>query len=91
MVDNSSSANTFEVYSKENSSNIPELVVTYSDSSPSPSPSLPGDVDGDSDVDIFDYNTLISNFGTNYPQADFNNNGTVDIFDYNTVISNFGT
>lgn len=62
-----------------------------SSSTPPPTPiTIPGDTDSDGDVDIFDYNNLVSNFGKNYPAADFNSNGTVDIFDYNTLVTNFG-
>ena len=61
--------------------------------SPAASPSgKPGDIDGNNRVDIFDYNTLLTNFGrngTNLP-GDFDRNGRVDIFDLNTLLSNFG-
>ena len=53
---------------------------------------LPGDLDGDNDVDIFDYNTLVSNFGnTNCGnKADIDTDCDVDIFDYNLLVGNFG-
>ncbi len=54
--------------------------------SPSPSPSVspspsprPGDLTGDGRVDIFDYNEIVSGFGTKYT-----------IFDYNLLVANFG-
>ncbi len=59
---------------------------------PSPSVVKPGDIDGNGRVDIFDYNTLLTNFnktGTNV-QGDLNNSGKVDIFDYNILLTNFG-
>lgn len=71
--------------------------------SPNPSPSQPppsvapsalkiGDLDGNGKVDIFDFNTILSNFGrtgSNIP-SDLDGNGKVDIFDFNTLLSNFG-
>jgi len=59
---------------------------------PSPIPGIPGDLDKDNDVDIFDYNTLIENFGnTNCGNvADIDGNCKVDIFDYNILLENFG-
>ena len=59
--------------------------------SPTPVPK-PGDTDSDGDVDIFDYSTLITQFGSTGTNlsADFDGNGKVDIFDYSTLISNFG-
>lgn len=49
-----------------------------------------GDIDKDGDVDIFDYNRLVTDFGTANPRSDINGNGTVDIFDYNTLVRDFG-
>jgi hypothetical protein len=59
---------------------------------PSSSPAKSGDLDGNNKVDIFDYNTLLSNFGKIQAAllGDIDNNGRVDIFDYNTLLSNFG-
>jgi hypothetical protein len=61
--------------------------------SSSPIPSVkPGDIDGNGKVDIFDYNSLLSNFGktgTNIP-GDYDKNGKVDIFDFNYLLTNFG-
>src|SRR3990167_10690387 len=53
---------------------------------------LQGDLDKDGDVDIFDYNSLASNFGsTNCGNvADIDGNCKVDIFDYNLLVGNFG-
>ncbi len=39
----------------------------------------PGDLNGDGKVDILDYNTLLSGFGTKYT-----------LLDYNTLVANFG-
>jgi hypothetical protein len=52
-----------------------------------------GDIDGNRKVDIFDYNTLVGNFGKSGigpTGGDIDNNGTVNIFDYNTIVGNFG-
>ena len=53
---------------------------------------IQGDLDQDGDVDIFDYNLLVTNFGSNNcgNVADINSDCKVDIFDYNTLIENFG-
>ena len=61
--------------------------------SPSPSSLKPGDLDGNNKVDIFDYNTLLTNFGRTGAgiQGDIDGNGKVDIFDYNILLTNFGT
>lgn len=62
----------------------------------SPAPRKLGDVDRDSDVDLFDYNTVVTNFNStnitdpNIKNADLNENGVVDLFDFNEVVSNFG-
>jgi hypothetical protein len=62
-----------------------------------PSPTLtllPSDLDGNNIVDIFDNNTLISNFGhTGSPawiSSDIDNNGIIDMIDFNTLVENFG-
>lgn len=58
---------------------------------PSPTCSLSGDTDCDNDVDIFDYNAVVGQFGTQPPHtADFDHDDDVDIFDYNTVVTGFG-
>ena len=54
-----------------------------------------GDADGNNRVDIFDYNLVVSNFGSKgndgyIPDGDLDRDGDVDIFDYNLVVSNFG-
>lgn len=53
---------------------------------------VPGDVDKNGTVNIFDYNTLKSNFGqTNCDNtADIDLNCSVNIFDYNALKGNFG-
>lgn len=51
----------------------------------------PGDIDKNGVVNIFDYNTLKTNFGsTGDNTADIDLNGVVNIFDYNTLKGNFG-
>jgi len=54
---------------------------------------VPGDANGDGKVNIFDYNLVVSNFGTDGKEipGDLDGDGTVGIFDYNEVVSNFGT
>lgn len=67
--------------------------TSSSQPSPIPSPSVPtimGDTNGDGHVTIYDYNDVVSHYGTNWPAGDFNRSGLVDIVDYNTVITNFG-
>lgn len=61
-------------------------------SSPSAS-SKPGDVDHNNSVDIFDYNSLLTNFGKKNQSGvsgDLDNDGDVDIFDFNILLTNFG-
>lgn len=65
--------------------------------SPQPTASpKPGDTDGDNDIDIFDYNRVVTYFGSNdlanpeVKKADLDNNNVIDVFDYNLVVSNFG-
>jgi hypothetical protein len=51
-----------------------------------------GDIDKSNKIDIFDFNTLMVNWG-NSPSnsaADLDNNGTVDIFDFNLLMVNWG-
>jgi hypothetical protein len=54
--------------------------------------SKPGDTDNDGDIDIFDYNTLLTDYGKTGVNlnSDFDKNGKVDIFDYNTLLTYFG-
>jgi len=49
-----------------------------------------GDLDSNHKVDIYDYNTLKTNFGTSNSAADINKDGTVNIYDYNILKGNFG-
>jgi hypothetical protein len=51
------------------------------------------DIDRNGTVNIFDYNTMVGNFGKSGVGAaggDIDGNGIVNIFDYNTLIGNFG-
>jgi len=52
------------------------------------------DINGDGKVDIFDYNILVTNFGTTgtpgWIPADITKDGKVDIFDYNILVRDFG-
>lgn len=46
--------------------------------------------DGNDRVDIFDYNTLVSDFGkTGALLSDIDGNGVVNIFDYNIFVTNY--
>jgi hypothetical protein len=78
------------------------LTIT-STSTPSPTPSATpsggctryvlGDTDCNGAINIFDYNTIVSNFGktvTAFNNGDLDGNGTVNIFDYNSIVTNFG-
>lgn len=50
-----------------------------------------GDLNKNGSVDIFDYNTLVAEFGKTSPSpADINLDGKIDIFDYNILVANFG-
>ena len=53
----------------------------------------PADFNNDGNVDIFDFNILISNWGTTSgatpAMGDADGNGTVDIFDFNLLIINW--
>jgi hypothetical protein len=67
------------------SSELSNIVMGYT--------GLRADFDGNDTVDIFDYNTLINNFGTTSDcdnPADANEDCTVNIFDYNILLSEFG-
>ena len=88
---------TFEAYS--GTSLLNSLVVKGISSSPSPSPSPSisptpagkmGDTDNDGDIDIFDYNTFLSDYVPQNLRSDIDKNGRVDIFDYNLILQNFG-
>jgi hypothetical protein len=52
----------------------------------------PGDLDNNRNVNIFDYNILVTNFGSTSSgnPADIDKNGVVNIFDYNLLIADFG-
>ncbi|MDX1766308.1 MAG: Ig-like domain-containing protein, partial [Candidatus Saccharimonadales bacterium] len=50
-----------------------------------------GDVNGDKVVDVLDLSILLSQWGNNYPDADFDGSGTVDILDLSTLLSEYGT
>jgi hypothetical protein len=52
-----------------------------------------GDIDCNGNIDIFDFNTLISNFGKSVPvntQGDLDGDGKIGIFDFNILLGNFG-
>lgn len=53
---------------------------------------IQGDINKDKKVDIYDYNTLLSDFGKEGQgiASDLNSSGKVDIFDYNILLENFG-
>ena len=59
-------------------------------------PMLVGDTNDNNRIDIFDYNAVVSAFGSKQGDsryqsiADLDGNGRVDIFDYNLLVSNFG-
>lgn len=52
---------------------------------------IKGDIDGNSKVNIFDFNTLMVNWGNNPLNiaADLDSNGRVDIFDFNLLMVNW--
>jgi hypothetical protein len=51
-----------------------------------------GDINEDGTVDIFDFNTLMVNWGDSPANsaADLDGNGVVDIFDFNLLMVNWG-
>lgn len=51
----------------------------------------PGDTDHDGDVDIFDFNTVVAQFGRTGKDlpGDVDGNGKVDIFDFNLIVEKF--
>jgi len=51
---------------------------------------IPGDLDHDGDVDIFDYNLLVSKFGSTDCAVNVTGPCLIDIFDYNLLVQNFG-
>ena len=58
---------------------------------PRPTPSTAGDATGDNQVNIFDFNTLMVNWGSGggATSADLDRNGTVNIFDFNILMVNW--
>ncbi len=58
----------------------------------SPVLAVGSDINNSGKVDIFDYNTLLSNFGKTGSDivGDIDKNGKVDIFDYNKLLTDFG-
>jgi hypothetical protein len=53
-------------------------------------PAQDGDINLDGIVDIFDINSVSSNWSTAGPQGDANGDGIVNIFDINLISSNWG-
>ena len=53
-------------------------------------PAVDGDINLDGTVNIFDVNSVSSNWGTAGPQGDANGDGTVNIFDVNLISCNWG-
>jgi len=51
---------------------------------------LIGDTNGDGDVDAGDYNKLLSSFGTDNPNCDFNEDGIVDFTDFALQRAHYG-
>ena len=51
---------------------------------------IPGDINGNGEVDIFDFTTVVEDYGLANSPADFNRNGTVDIYDFTSVVEAFG-
>ncbi len=68
----------------------PQLVLTTGGAQSG----LQSDLDNDGDVDIFDYNSLLGDFGktgaVGFIKADIVRNGAIDIFDYNVLLGDFG-
>ena len=53
-------------------------------------PAIDGDINLDGTVNIFDINSVSSNWSTAGPQGDANGDGIVNIFDINLISSNWG-
>jgi hypothetical protein len=53
-------------------------------------PAVDGDINLDGVVNIFDINSVSSNWGTAGPQGDANGDGIVNIFDVNLISANWG-
>ncbi len=78
----------------------PSMTASVIVTSPTPSPSPPpcpkgqlGDIDCNGLINLFDYSTLVTNFGKTVPKntlGDLDGNGVVNLFDYSTLVTNFG-
>jgi hypothetical protein len=85
------------VYNGSHSSSTSFSIPACASSTPTPTPTSNStcqgaDIDHNGTVNIFDYNTLVTNFGKTGVGAaggDVDGNGTVNIFDYNIIVSNF--
>lgn len=86
----SMSCDGWRACSDEDSESYQVLPANASPTPPASPTNKPGDTDSDGDVDIFDYNTIVTAFGTQ--NCTYNQTGSclIDIFDYNIVITNFG-
>ena len=51
----------------------------------------PGDLNGNGEVDIYDFTTVIEDYGLTNSPADFNKNGEVDIYDFTSVVEFYGS
>ena len=91
---------SFATYTQVATATSPSTGSSPSSSSPSPggngmpySPTIKkkGDANSDNKVDIFDFNTLMINWGkTGSNLNDFNSDNKVDIFDFNLLMVNWG-
>lgn len=50
-----------------------------------------GDINSDGQVDVVDFGTLLTQWGSNGPEADLNGDGTVDSLDFSFFVVYFGT
>lgn len=50
----------------------------------------PGDLNNNGKVDIYDFTTVIEDYGSTNSPADFNRNGEVDIYDFTAVVEFYG-
>ena len=64
---------------------------------PTPTASCPkgplGDIDCNNLINLFDYSTLVTNFGKSVAKntlGDLDGNGVVNLLDYSTLVTNFG-
>lgn len=51
----------------------------------------PGDLNNNGEVDIYDFTTVIEDYGSTNSPADFNKNGIVDIYDFTSVVEFYGS